>query len=292
MCIFRFGKMFTNALLALVLIIPTSALSANETCGAPRRFEGKVFLVTGASSGIGEVVAKHLAADGAHVVLAARRVEKLKILKELITSDGGAASVLALDVLDHKKVLEGVSSIVEQYGRLDGAFNNAGGGEATGTVAEIPMGKFKKGFELNFYGTYHCIKAEMQVMIKQGVGSIVNNLSALGKAAMAQQHAYMAAKRALFAIQDAAALEGAPVGVRINSVSPGFTRPSESLDNFLESNPGMEKLFQNPQGEIVPATAVYQSVAFLFDDRLSKSITGTDIPVAGGHHVHEIILNL
>lgn len=262
------------------------------TLSGAKRFEGKVFLVTGASSGIGEIVAKGLAAAGAHVVLAARRVEKLEEVKKAIEADGGSASIQQVDVMKYEDVEKVVNNIVEEKGHLDGAFNNAGGGGPAGTVADFPEADFKQVFELNFYGTYHCMKAELQVMIKQKSGSIVNNLSMLKELHLAQQAPYGASKAALKYVQDSAAIEAAGSGVRVNSVSPGFTRPSEALDTFLASAPGLEPMFLNssPMGKFSTAKDVYESVAFLLDEQTSASITGSDIAVSGGSCVPQVRL--
>lgn len=285
------------ALLRTALAAPglnddVARVCTSGSCKSPssERFKGKVFLVTGASSGIGELVAKALANDGAHVVLTARRAEKLQAVKTEIESSGGSASVEVLDVTKMDDVEKVTAIIVEKLGRLDGAFNNAGSSLSQGTVVDLSAADFKKTFELNFYGTYHCMKAQLQVMAKQGFGSIVNNLSFLAKKHMAGQAHYGASKAALMYLQESASLEVAAQGVRVNSVSPGFTRPSEAMDAFLATNPGMEQLFKSPMGAIVHAQAVYQAVAFLLDDVTSGSVTGVDLPVAGGHNVPDVKL--
>lgn len=257
-----------------------------------KRFEGKVFLVTGASSGIGEVVAKGLAAAGAHVVLAARRVQKLEEIKTAIEADGGSASIQQVDVMKYEEVEKMVNSIVDEKGHLDGAFNNAGGGGTPGTIADLPEGDFKAVFELNFYGTYHCLKAELQAMIKQKSGSIVNNLSMLKEMHLAQQAHYGASKAAMKHVQDSAALEAAGSGVRVNSVSPGFTRPSEALDAHLAAAPSLEPMFKNSSPMVGFSTAqdVCESVAFLLDDQTSARITGHDIAVSGGSSLPQLKL--
>lgn len=265
---------------------------APEQTAATKRFTGKVFLVTGASSGIGAEVAKGLAADGAHVVLAARRLEKLEEIKKSIEADGGCASVQQMDVLSFADVEKAINNIVTEMGRLDGAFNNAGGGGTPGTIADGAVEDFKKVFDLNFYGTYHCMKAELQVMSKQSSGSIVNNLSMLTKLHMGEQTHYGASKAALKYVQDSAAVEVAAIGVRVNSVSPGFTRPSEALDAFLDAMPGMEEVLKkaSPAGKFTAAKDVYKSVAFLLDDETSGSISGTDIEISGGMSISQLKL--
>merc|ERR1712008_10178 len=139
---------------------------------------------------------------------------------------------------------------------------------------------------------YHAMKAELQVMQQKGSGSIVNNLSILGKAPMAGQAAYSAAKRAIFSLQDSASLEAAAMGVRVNSVSPSWTYPSEALDAFLTAMPEIEPALRTPQGRLVHAAEVYESVAFLFDERVSSSITGIDMPISGGKAVPAVKLAL
>jgi len=267
--------------------------AGSSTKPAPKRFEGKVFLVTGAGSGIGEVVAKKLAAAGAHVVLASRRVEKLEEVKKAIEADGGSASIEQVDVLKYEDVEKAVNSIVDKMGHLDGAFNNAGGGGTNGTIVDLPEAEFKKVFELNFYGTYHCIKAELQAMIKQKSGSIVNNISLLAELQwVGQTPHYGASKAALKYVQDAAALEAVGSGVRVNSVSPGFCRPSEALDAFIASVPEIEPLLakSSPMNKVATAEDVYHSVAFLLDDQTSASITGHDLAVSGGSRIGQLKL--
>jgi len=259
---------------------------------AAKRFEGKVFLVTGASSGIGEVVARGLAGAGAHVVLASRRVEKLEEVKKAIEADGGCASIQQLDVMKYDEVEKAVDTIIEKMGHLDGAFNNAGGGGAPGTISDLPEADFKKVFELNFYGTYHCMKAELKAMIKQKSGSIVNNLSMLTTLHMGEQAHYGASKAALKYVQDSAALEAVGSGVRVNSVSPGFCRPSEALDAFLETAPDLEPLLMNssPMGKFATAQDVYESVAFLLDEQTSARMTGQDMAISGGACIPQLKL--
>jgi NAD(P)-dependent dehydrogenase (short-subunit alcohol dehydrogenase family) len=255
-----------------------------------KRFAGKVFLVTGASSGIGEVIAKKLAMDGAHVVLTARRLDKLLAIKASIETDGGSASAEPMDVLQYEEVESVIKGIVYKHGKLDGAFNNAGGGDGTaGPLIDCDVKQFRKGFDLNFYGTYHCMKAELQVMTKQGSGSIVNNTSMLAKSVMVGVSNYCASKRAIQALQESAAIETASSNVRVNSVSPGWTTPSESLDAFLEANPAFVKNMTPPvvpaSGGLISADEVYASVAFLLDNTTSGAITGIDIPVCGGLNI-------
>lgn len=130
------------SLFAIVLFAIASAGAVDPApppiCDNSKPFAGKVFLVTGASSGIGAAVAKQLSIDGATVVLAARRVEKLEDLKNEIDQLGGSSSVVKMDVLDYASVEHAVNATVEQHGKLDGAFNNAGGGGVPLTHPSAP----------------------------------------------------------------------------------------------------------------------------------------------------------
>lgn len=94
-------------------------------------------------------------------------------------------------------------------------------------VGDADLTEWKRVFELNLYGTLNCMRAELDVMKKQGRGSIVNNLSMLANKVMQTQSHYAASKRAILAVQEHAALEHVKDGIRVNSVSPGFARPSE-----------------------------------------------------------------
>merc|ERR1719265_689671 len=118
------------------------------------------------------------------------------------------------------------------------------------------------------------MKAELEVMTEQKSGSIVNNLSLFATKLMPTAPAYTVSKHAVKTLQQLAAANVAGSQVRINSVSPGFTRPSEALDTYLDSNPDAEAVFRSPQGRMYDATKdVYPALAYFFDD-VSKGVTG------------------
>jgi len=266
----------------------SAAYTATTAPVAPggKPFEGKVILVTGASAGIGEAVAYKLACDGAIVVLGARRMEKLKELVDKIKASGGQALAISLDVTDYSSCEAFVQQIKDTYGRLDGAFNNAGGGQPTGDFVEQTPEQFKKNFDLNFFGTYHMMKAELALMTEQKSGSIVNNLSLFASKVFTPSPDYTISKHAAKAATQVAAATVADSKVRVNSVSPGFTLPSESLGDFLEKNPEMKPKFMSPLGTMMDVEKdVYPAVAYLLSDA-SANLTGIDLPVAGGHNIN------
>jgi len=277
---------FTSAVLAE----GQQSAGACPAVPAAKRFDGKVIAVAGASSGIGEVLARQLASDGARVVMGARRVEQLQRIQEEIEAAGGRAEVQHLDVLDYASCERFVQFANATFGHLDGAINNAGGGESSGDFMTMEVDAFKKVFDLNFLSVYHMMKAELTIMTGQQRGSIVNNLSILKDRRFTAAPAYGAAKAAALALQETAAATVAATQVRINSISPGFTLPSEALDVFLAANPEAKALFNAPQGRMMDAGRdVYPATAYLLDDA-SAGVTGIDIPVAGGLNINEFKL--
>eukprot|EP00898_Chlorokybus_atmophyticus_P005728 jgi/Chlat1/6156/Chrsp41S05724 len=123
------------------------------------RFEGKVFLVTGASSGIGAVTAEHLANQGAHVWIAARRKDRLEALRDKINAAGkGQATVAVLDVTDWAQIEKVVADIVDAHGKLDGAFNNAGYGSPPSPLVEMDLNELAKTFNINTFSQAACMK--------------------------------------------------------------------------------------------------------------------------------------
>eukprot|EP00898_Chlorokybus_atmophyticus_P005082 jgi/Chlat1/5575/Chrsp369S05365 len=242
-----------------------------------KRFSGKVFLVTGASSGISACVAEHLAADGAHVWLAARREERLSALP----------TVHKLDIRDHAAVDECVAAIVKKHGKLDGAWNGANIGGKSGTLEAYDMANFADIHATNVIGTAACIKAEMKQMRAQGYGTIVNNSSVASTKAMPHMSAFVSSKHALEGLMKCAALEIAAAGVRINNIDAGYVYPSEMFTNFVDKLPKMglteewflEKL---PQRRFTTPDEVANAALFLLDDRLASGVTGQSISVCGG----------
>lgn len=225
------------------------------------------------------------------VVLAARRLEKLDKVKQAVVEKGGCASVKQLDVLDFAAVEAAMEEIARDLGALDGAFNNAGGGGTPTRFGDAIMPDWRSTFELNFYGTINCMRAEVAVMAKQGHGAIVNNLSLQNYVSMPLQSHYGASKRAILAVQECAAPEHIGDGIRINSVSPAFTLPSVALGGFLEAFPDIEPKLHTPQGRLLDVeTDVYPHVAMLLDDSCSRAVTGVDIPITGGMHLNSLKL--
>ena len=186
-----------------------------------KTLKGKVVIVTGASSGIGEATAHALARGGAVVVLASRTEEKLRFLEREISTGGGQALAVKTDVADEVSVREMVERAVAEFGSLDILVNNAGLG-LSGRVEDLRAGDFRYLFEVNLVGPLLCIQAALPHM-RRG-GRIVNVSSVVGKRAIPKVGGYCASKFALNAISDALRVEVAGRGISVTTVYPGTTR--------------------------------------------------------------------
>ncbi|MDQ3832140.1 MAG: SDR family NAD(P)-dependent oxidoreductase [Actinomycetota bacterium] len=183
--------------------------------------KGKVAVVTGASSGIGEATVRALAHRGAAVVLAARAEEKMRFLEREVAAAGGQALAVKTDVTDEASVQAMVEQTVEEFGSLDILVNNAGLG-LSGRVAELRPSDMRYLFEVNLVGPLHCVQAALPYMPRGG--RIVNVSSVVGKRAIPKVGGYCATKFALNAISDALRIEIADRGITVTSVYPGTTR--------------------------------------------------------------------
>lgn len=183
--------------------------------------KGKVAVVTGASSGIGEATARELASRGATVVLAARDVEKLERLQREISTSGGRALAVKTDISERDSVEAMVDHTIAEYGTLDILVNNAGLG-LSGRVAELRPEDVRYVFEVNTIGPLNCIQAALPHM-RPG-GRIINVSSVVGKRAIPKVGAYSASKFALNALTEALRVEVSGLGITVTTVYPGTTR--------------------------------------------------------------------
>jgi NAD(P)-dependent dehydrogenase (short-subunit alcohol dehydrogenase family) len=183
--------------------------------------KGKVALVTGASSGIGEAAARALAQRGAAVTLVARSEERLGFIVREISAAGGQALAVKTNVTDKDSVRDTVERTVEQFGTLDVLVNNAGLG-LSGRVAELRSEDLRYVFEVNMLGPLNCVQAALPHM-RRG-GRIINVSSVVGKRAIPKVGGYCATKFALNAISDSLRVEVADRGITVSSVYPGTTR--------------------------------------------------------------------
>jgi NAD(P)-dependent dehydrogenase (short-subunit alcohol dehydrogenase family) len=243
---------------------------------------GKVVLITGASSGIGAAAARVFAQEGATVVLAARRADRLARLTEELRAKGAEATYVSCDVTVADEAARAVESAVTEYGRLDGAFNNAGiGGDRT-PLHLMTDDVYDTVMDVNVRGVWNCLRHEIAAMLRHGGGAVVNNSSVAGLVAIPAAAPYIAAKHAVVGLTRAAADEYAQQGIRVNAVAPGTTR-SEITEDWFRRNPGLEQTVNSmtPQGRTAEPEEIAAAAAWLLSDRC-PFLTGTVLPVDGG----------
>lgn len=248
------------------------------------RFQDKVVLVTGASSGIGKVTAIEFARAGAKVIIAARRVEESQQVVKQIQDDGGKATFIQTDVSQHNSVRNLIQQTIETYGRLDCAFNNAGiAGDVFTPTADHTEENWDTVMDVNLKGTFLCMKYEIAEMLKTGGGAIVNNSSVYGlKSSTVGHMPYAVSKHGMIALTKTAAHEYATKGIRINAVCPGWTH-SEIVDAALEAYPAVNQLIaeQVPMQRVADSIEIARVVMWLCSDE-SSYITGQAIAPDGG----------
>ena len=249
-----------------------------------KRFQDKVVIVTGATSGIGKVAALAFAREGAKVALAARRAEEGLQVAQSIKDAGGEAIFIQTDVTKTLDVANMVAKTIEAYGKLDCAFNNAGiGGDAMKPTAEHSEANWDNVINVNLKGVWLCMKYQVPEMLKNGRGSIVNNSSIYGLAASTVGHVpYAASKHGVIGITKTAAFEYAQQGIRVNAICPGYTH-SELVDAALEAIPALyDKIIVDvPMKRIAETEEITNAVLWLCSDEASF-VTGQALAPDGG----------
>ena len=220
--------------------------------------KGKVIAITGASSGIGEAIARHLSALGAKVVLGARRLDNLKTIVESIVSDGGTASFKKLDVTDADDVIAFVNYAREQYGTLDVFVNNAGLMPLS-MINSYKVEEWHKMIDVNIKGVLHGIAAALPVFEGKDSGQFVNITSVADRWVGPTSTVYSATKFAVRAISEGLRQE-VSANIRVTLVAPGATE-SELAESI--SDPELKKLaIEKFRTDLLPASAIARAVAF------------------------------
>jgi len=183
-----------------------------------------VVLITGALTGIGRASALAYARQGACLIVSGRHPEAGAGLVKELEGLGAQAEFVRADVRHDQDMENLVDRTLERFGRLDVAFNNAGTEGTPGPVTGITSETYAGTFDTNVLGTLLSIKHEFRVMKPQGSGSIINVSSTYGQMGFPDSALYVGSKHAIIGITKAAALEGAPHGIRVNAIAPGFTQ--------------------------------------------------------------------
>lgn len=194
----------------------------------PQSFQGQVIWITGASSGIGEALARSFCARDAAVVLSARREAELHRVREQLLEEGAGADqvlLLPLDVTDYDAMPAAVERVQDRFGRIDMLINNAGISQRSFCV-DTDMQVYRTLFEVDVLGQIALTKQVLPVMIAQGSGRLVVTASLAGKIGAPQRTGYCAAKHAVMGFFDALRTEVAHQGIRVSTIVPGFIRTS------------------------------------------------------------------
>lgn len=240
----------------------------------------KVALVTGGGSGIGRAIAVLYASEGAKVVVADIDEKGGSETLSTIKTNGGDAIFIKADTSipdEHKKL---VDQTVQQFGGLHIAVNNAGIGGPLSQVGEYPLEAWDKVIAINLSGIFYGMHFQLPAMMNSGGGSIVNMASILGKVGTKGSPAYVAAKHGVVGLTEAAALEYADKGIRINSIGPGYI--ITPLLNILDENTMAMLKDLHPMGRLGRPEEVAELALWLNSDKASF-VTGSYYNVDGGY---------
>lgn len=245
-------------------------------------FDGKVAIVTGGGSGIGQAACHLYAREGAKVVVSDIDEKGGNETCQAIQEMNGEAAFIRADVSQPADCQALVDKTLEKYGRLDIAFNNAGIGGEANLTGEYSIEGWQKVIEINLSGVFYCMRYEIPAMLKTGGGAIVNMASILGQVGISQSPAYVAAKHGVVGLTRTAAVEYAQEGLRINSVGPAFI--STPLISALEQNEKARAhlISLHPIGRLGRSEEVAELVIWLSSDKASY-ITGAYYAVDGGY---------
>jgi len=244
---------------------------------------GKTALVTGASSGFGAHFAKLLAAHGAKVVVAARRMERLNSLVGEIGDAGGDALAVALDVTDASSVVDAFKTAEAEFGVVDIVSNNAGVG-LTKWAVDIDEDDWDFVLDTNLKGAWLVAKEAGKRMIAAGkAGSIVNTASILGMRVSRTTSSYSASKAAVISLTQSLALEWSRYHIRVNALCPGYFVTEINAD-FFSTERGQEYLKSTPAGRSGRLEEISAPFLLLASDA-GAFINGTALPVDGAHHI-------
>jgi NAD(P)-dependent dehydrogenase (short-subunit alcohol dehydrogenase family) len=249
------------------------------------RVAGKVAVITGAASGLGAESARRLAREGAALVLTDLAEDAGETLADAIAGTGGQAIFLKQDVTDEGRWAEVTKAALDKFGRIDVLLNSAGVGEGE-PLLEATYESWKRVIAINLDGTFLGMRAVAPVMVQAGRGSIINISSILGKVGSAGAPAYCASKGGVALLTKATALELAPLGVRVNSVHPGYIDTPMVSGAIQRSENGNEMreliIARHAMGRMGAPREIADGVVFLASDE-SSFMTGAELVIDGGY---------
>jgi len=248
------------------------------------RYRDKIVLITGSGSGIGKAAALAFSKEGGTIIVSdINETNGLETVSEIIKNNGKAI-FFKIDVSNFEMVKNLMDFIIEKYGRLDVAINNAGVGGDFGKITDITLESWDKTMSINSSGVFYCIKNQIPIMLKQGKGVILNTSSIAGIRGLPNATAYSASKHAVIGITKTVAMEYAKNNIRVNAICPVFTVTPmfnpEAMDKIKEGI--SEKLKANiPMKRFANVMEQVNTMLWLCSDEASF-ITGQAISVDGG----------
>jgi len=249
-----------------------------------KKLENKTVFITGGLSGIGKACAIAAAKEGANIAIGDIRSATTDSVMEEIKKENPKAVFIECDVSVFTQVQEAIQRVVNTFGMLDVALNNAGIGGESKKVGDMTEQAWLKVIGVNLNGIFNCMKHELTQMSKQKKGVIVNMSSILGKVGFAASSHYVAAKHGIIGLTQTAALEYAPEGIRINAICPGFIETPLLTNAGITENSDLQKYIigLHPMKRLGKSEEVAKGFIFLASDD-SSFMTGTALEIDGGY---------
>ena len=248
------------------------------------RYKDKIVLITGSGSGIGKAAAIAFAKEGATLIVSDINDKNGLNTVSKIINNKGKATFFKADVSNYEMVTDLMNFIVEKFGRLDVAINNAGVGGDFAKITDLTIESWDKTMSVNSTGVFYCIKNQISIMLKQGGGVILNTSSIAGIRGLPNATAYSASKHAVIGITKTVAMEYAKNNIRVNAICPVFTvTPMFDPEAMDKLKSGIsEKLKANvPMKRFANVMEQVSTMLWLCSDEASF-ITGQAISVDGG----------
>jgi len=248
--------------------------------------EGKSIIVTGGGGGIGRAAAMNFAASGARVMVVDWSADAGVETRDMVRAAGGDIEFAQVDVSDEAGVQAMVAATVEQFGRIDGAFNNAGIQMHLKLLPDLSFEEYEKVIKVNLHGVFFCMKHEIAAMRKTGGGAIVNTSSTGGQMAIPMSAEYAATKHGVIGLTRAGAAEARLTGVRVNAVLPSLIETQMiadlmASDDFAGSSESAAILDRHSIGRFGKPDDVARAAKWLLSSE-SAFINGVALPVDGG----------
>lgn len=251
----------------------------------PGILQGKTVIVTGAGGGIGREASRVLAGAGANVLVTDIDADRGREAARTITEAGLSAEFFAADLASEAQIQALVEHAVATYGRLDGAFNNAGVEQCALPLHELRLEQWERALRIDLTSVFLCIKYQVTAMLKSGGGAIVNTASSLGQVAIANASEYVAAKHGVVGLTRAAAADYGRHGIRVNAVLPGIVLTP--MISRLASDAQFRAFFdkakeRHPIGRFGQPSEIGEAVKWLLCDDASF-VNGATLAVDGGY---------